>query len=65
MVEATRNQRQITSGALDLEEWLAAFSSMRGGIDLERIKKACELSRQAEQKALATVGPWEIGRAHV
>ena len=63
MVEATRNQRQITSGALNLEEWLAAFSSMRGGIDLERIKKACELSRQAEQKALATVGPWAEGRS--
>ncbi len=63
MVEATRNQRQITSGALNLEEWLTAFSSMRGGIDLERIKKACELSRQAEQKALATVGPWAEGRS--
>jgi GTP pyrophosphokinase len=63
MVEATRNQREITSGALNLEEWLAAFSSMRGGIDLERIKKACELSRQAEQKALATVGPWAEGRS--
>jgi len=63
MVEATRNQRQITSGALNLEEWLAAFSSMRAGIDLERIKKACELSRQAEQKALATVGPWAEGRS--
>ena len=63
MVEATRNQRQITSGALNLEEWLTAFSSMRAGIDLERIKKACELSRQAEQKALATVGPWAEGRS--
>jgi len=63
MVEATRHQRQIASGTLNLEEWLTAFSSMRGGIDLERIRKACELSRQAEQKALATVGPWAEGRS--
>lgn len=63
MVEATRNQRQITSGVLNLDEWLTAFTKRRGGIDLERIKKACELSSQAEQKALETVGPWAEGRS--
>ena len=63
MVEATRNQRQITSGVMNLEDWLQSVLDAREGLDVNRLRAACELASQAEQKALATVGPWSEGRS--
>ena len=63
MVEATRNQRQITSGVMNLEDWLQSVLDAREGLDVNRLRAACELASQAEQKALETVGPWAEGRS--
>ena len=63
MVEATRNQRQITSGVMNLEDWLKSVLDAREGLDINRLRAACELASQAEQKALETVGPWAEGRS--
>ena len=50
MVEATRNQRQITSGVMNLEDWLKSVLDAREGLDINRLRAACELASQAEQK---------------
>ena len=63
MVEATRNQRQITSGVMNLEDWLKSVLDAREGLDINRLRAACELASQAGQKALETVGPWAEGRS--
>ena len=52
MVEASRNQRQITSGVMNLEDWLQSVLDAREGLDVNRLRAACELASQAEQKAL-------------
>ena len=44
MVEATRNQRQITSGVMNLEDWLQSVLDTREGLDVNRLRAACELS---------------------
>ena len=36
MVEATRNQRQITSGVMNLEDWLQSVLDAREGLDVNR-----------------------------
>ena len=56
MVEATRNQRQITSGVMNLEDWLQSVLDAREGLDINRLRAACELASQAEQKAWRQLG---------
>ena len=42
---------------MNLEDWLQSVLDAREGLDVDRLRAACELASQAEQKALATVGP--------
>ena len=53
MVEATRNQRQITSGVMNLEDWLQSVLDAREGLDVNRLRAACEL---ASQEAAISLG---------
>ena len=63
MVKARIQKIVFEAGQFELSEWLNDLGKEREGLDLDRIQRACELSEQAEQKAVAMGAGWPSGRS--
>ena len=63
MVRVKAHQSVFSEAGVDLEQWLALLAQRCPRITLVRLKEACELSEQAEKKALQTTGAWAPGRS--
>ena len=62
MVKAKVQQTVFEEGAVDVAEWITDLGSDRPDLDLARIEQACELSAQAESKAIQMGAGWPSGR---
>lgn len=63
MVRVKAHQSVFSEAGVDLERWLALLAQRCPRITLVRLQEACELSEQAEKKALQTTGAWAPGRS--
>ncbi|MCH1555330.1 MAG: bifunctional (p)ppGpp synthetase/guanosine-3',5'-bis(diphosphate) 3'-pyrophosphohydrolase [Pseudomonadales bacterium] len=63
MVKAKVQQTVFEEGAVDVAEWITDLGSDRPDMDLARIEQACELSAQAESKAIQMGAGWPSGRS--
>ncbi|MCS5582883.1 MAG: HD domain-containing protein, partial [Pseudomonadales bacterium] len=63
MVRVKAHQSVFSEAGVDLERWLALLAQRCPRITLVRLQEACELSEQAEKKALLTTGAWAPGRS--
>ena len=63
MVRVKAHQSVFSEAVVDLERWLALLAQRCPRITLVRLQEACELSEQAEKKALQTTGAWAPGRS--
>ena len=63
MVKAKVQQTVFEEGAVDVAEWITDLGSDRPDLDLARIEQACELSAQAESKAIQMGAGWPSGRS--
>jgi GTP pyrophosphokinase len=63
MVKVREEQPQFVDGRVDLELWLSNLGQDNPGLNLERIRQVCELSEQAEEKAIVTNTMWAEGRS--
>ena len=63
MVRVKAHQSVFSEAGVDLERWLAQLAQRCPRIMLVRLQEACELSEQAEKKALQTTGAWAPGRS--
>ena len=63
MVRVKAHQSVFSEAGVDLEQWLALLAQRCPRITLVRLQEACELSEQAEKKALQTTGAWAPGRS--
>jgi len=63
VVRVKAHQSVFSEAGVDLEQWLALLAQRCPRITLVRLKEACELSEQAEKKALQTTGAWAPGRS--
>jgi GTP pyrophosphokinase len=53
----------VDDGAIDLEFWLVKLAEQNPGLNLARVRLACELSEQAEERATASNTTWQVGRS--
>jgi GTP pyrophosphokinase len=63
VVRVKAHQSVFSEAGVDLEQWLALLAQRCPRITLVRLQEACELSEQAEKKALQTTGAWAPGRS--
>jgi len=63
VVRVKAHQSVFSEAGVDLERWLALLAQRCPRIMLVRLQEACELSEQAEKKALQTSGAWAPGRS--
>jgi len=63
VVRVKAHQSVFSEAGVDLERWLAQLAQRCPRIMLVRLQEACELSEQAEKKALQTTGAWAPGRS--
>jgi len=63
VVRVKAHQSVFSEAGVDLERWLALLAQRCPRIMLVRLQEACELSEQAEKKALQTTGAWAPGRS--
>lgn len=63
MVKVREEQPLFFDGTVDLERWLSKLAESNPGIDLARFRKVCELSEQAEGKAIQSNTVWSEGQS--
>jgi GTP pyrophosphokinase len=63
MVKVREEQPLFVDGSVDLNLWLNNLETSSPGIDRTRIRKVCELSEQAEGKAIQTNTHWSEGQS--
>ena len=63
MVKVKQHQPIFSENGVDLEDWLALLAERCPLVSVDRLQEACELSEQAEKKALQTTGAWAPGRS--
>lgn len=63
MVKARAQKVIFEAGYFDLDDWLEDLGAERTDLDLQRIRQACELSEQAEQKAITLGAGWPSGKS--
>ncbi|MEX2489222.1 MAG: bifunctional (p)ppGpp synthetase/guanosine-3',5'-bis(diphosphate) 3'-pyrophosphohydrolase [Pseudomonadales bacterium] len=63
MVKVREEQPVDLDGRVDLELWLCKLIEKNPHLNLARVRAACELSEQAEAKAIATNTVWAEGRS--
>jgi len=63
MVKVRVEQATYSKGSVDLDHWLEQLAARDRQFDLNRIRQACELSHQAEEKAIQTNTGWLKGRS--
>ena len=63
MVKVRQEQPLLVDGSVNIEMWLCKIGDARPEINLSRLREVCDLSEQAEGKALATGGVWAEGHS--
>ncbi len=63
MVNVRQEQPLLVDGSVNIEMWLCKIGDDRPEINLARIRDVCELSEQAEEKAIATGTVWSPGHS--
>lgn len=63
MVKVREEQPLFIDGTVDLELWLSKLAESNPGINLARFRKVCELSEQAEGKAIQSNTLWSEGQS--
>lgn len=63
MVKVKQHQPIFSENGVDLDQWLALLAKRCPLVSVDRLQEACELSEQAEKKALQTTGAWAPGRS--
>lgn len=61
MVKVREEQPLHFDGSINLELWLSQLNEINPDVNLGRIREACDLSQQAEEKAVATNSVWREG----
>ncbi|HIG41646.1 MAG TPA: bifunctional (p)ppGpp synthetase/guanosine-3',5'-bis(diphosphate) 3'-pyrophosphohydrolase [Gammaproteobacteria bacterium] len=63
MVKVREEQPLHFDGSINLELWLAQLTEKIPELNLARIREVCDLSQQAEEKAVSTNSVWEEGQS--
>ena len=63
MVKVREEQPLDVDGRIDLELWLCKLNESYPSLNLARIREVCDLSDQAEAKAISTNTVWNAGRS--
>ena len=63
MVKVRQEQPLLVDGSVNIEMWLCKIGDARPEINLSRLREVCDLSKQAEGKAVATGGVWAEGHS--
>ncbi len=63
MVKVRQEQPLHFDGTIDLELWLCQLNERVPELNLSRIRQACEISQQAEEKAIASNSEWQSGQS--
>lgn len=63
MVKVRQEQPLLVDGSVNIEMWLCKIGDERPEINLARLRDACELSEQAEEKAIASSTVWALGHS--
>jgi GTP pyrophosphokinase len=63
MVRVRQEQPLHFDGSIDLENWLCQLNERVPQLNLSRVRNACDLSQQAEEKAIATNSIWRVGQS--
>jgi GTP pyrophosphokinase len=63
MVKVREEQPLDVDGRIDLELWLCQINENYPSLNLARIREVCDLSEQAEAKAISTNTVWNAGRS--
>ncbi|MBV1877249.1 MAG: bifunctional (p)ppGpp synthetase/guanosine-3',5'-bis(diphosphate) 3'-pyrophosphohydrolase [Pseudomonadales bacterium] len=63
MVKVRAEQPLHFDGSINLELWLRQLNEKNPEINLARIREVCDLSQQAEEKAIATNSVWSAGQS--
>ena len=63
MVNVRQKQPVLSDGAVNIEMWLCKIGDPRPELNLARLREACELSEQAEEKAIASNSIWAEGHS--
>lgn len=63
MVNFREQQPLKVDGSVDLELWLCKLNERNPELNLSRIREVCDLSQQAEEKAIATNTVWAPGHS--
>lgn len=63
MVRVRQEQPLLQDGSVNIELWLCKIGDTRPEINLARLREVCELSEQAEEKAIASNSIWAEGRS--
>lgn len=63
MVKVRKQQLLAVDGNVDLELWLVSLNERDPELNLARIREVCDLSQQAEEKAIASNTIWAEGHS--
>lgn len=63
MVRVRQEQPLHFDGSIDLELWLCQLNERMPQINLARVRNACDLSQQAEEKAITSHSIWREGQS--
>tara|TARA_R110002072_G_scaffold51389_1_gene137870 strand:- start:59662 stop:61902 length:2241 start_codon:yes stop_codon:yes gene_type:complete len=63
MVKVRQEQPLHFDGSIDLELWLCQLNERVPQLNLARVRSACDLSQQAEEKAVASNSIWREGQS--
>ena len=63
MVNVTQKPPVLSDGEVNIEMWLCKIGDHRPELNLARLREACELSEQAEEKAIASNSIWAEGHS--
>ncbi len=63
MVKVRQEQPLLVDGSVNIEMWLCKLGDDRPELNLSRLRDACELSEQAEEKAIASNSIWSPGHS--
>ena len=63
MVKVRQEQPLFVDGSFNIEMWLCNIGDARPEINLSRLREVCDLSAQAEEKAIATGELWAEGHS--
>ena len=63
MVKVRQEQPLLDDGSVNIELWLCKIGDVRPELNLARLREVCDLSEQAEGKAIASNSIWAAGHS--